>query len=192
MTYIGRIRYGFDDLDDYTWEGEQNLNDALWHYDGYEEHVLPKLNKKEVDANNAKREPKKKVAKKAGKAKPAAAKAKAEPAAKAGGSKDLLHKQAKKSSASKAGSSAAGGKKRKAAELEEAEEPSGNARAAGGLPIKGARVEVDFSDQGYVGSVLKVEKKKKKKKFLVHFDADDEEVWVQHGVHTWRDSGALS
>ena len=41
--------YGYDDVEDYTWESTQNLNDALWDYDGFEEHVVPKLSKKEMD-----------------------------------------------------------------------------------------------------------------------------------------------
>ena len=39
--------YGYDDLADHTWETEKNLNEPPEKYDGFAEHVEPKLSKKE-------------------------------------------------------------------------------------------------------------------------------------------------
>ena len=41
--------YGYDDLADHTWETEKNLNEPPEKYDGFAEHVEPKLSKKEKE-----------------------------------------------------------------------------------------------------------------------------------------------
>jgi hypothetical protein len=157
--------YGFDDMADYTWETEKNLNGRPESYEGYAENVEPKLSKKEKDQARAN---------------------KAEPA-------KATEKTKSKTKTTKKKSKAAGGAKA-TAEAEEAEEPAqrgrsgkrkrgADASANGNTPQVGDRVRVQFMDDWYVGSVItklrqKRNSKPKVQEFEVHFDADDEKMWI--------------
>jgi hypothetical protein len=144
--------YGYEDLADHTWETEKNLTDPPEKYEGFVEHVEPKLSKKEKDQ----------IQERQGGGKKKGARKKAE-----------KNKQAAKATKAKpvTGDTPAPGAKRK-------RQDAGNDDVRN--PEVGDRVTVQFTDAAYVGSVISKVRQRKKgpQEFQVHFDADDEKLWV--------------